>query len=59
MFEATAPWRRAAADNFMETAKPPASSDGLTIFDPLESRLMLFCSIEFEAAKLFDATVAE
>jgi hypothetical protein len=48
-----------AADNFMETAKPPASSDGLTIFDPLESRLMLFCSIEFEAAKLFDATVAE
>jgi hypothetical protein len=42
----------------MDTAKPPASSAGLTIFDPLESRLRLFCSMEFEAARLLDATVA-
>jgi hypothetical protein len=58
MLAATAPWRTAAADNFIETAKPPASSEGLTIFEPLESRLRLFCSIEFEVARLLEATFA-
>jgi len=50
--------RLAAADNFMETARPPASSAGLTIFEPLESRLRLFWRAEFEADRLFEATVA-
>jgi hypothetical protein len=45
-------------DNFIETARPPASSDGLTIFEPLESRFRLFCKFSFEAARLFAATVA-
>ena len=54
-----APERLAAAVSFTETARPPASSAGLTIFDPLESRLRLFCSIELEAARLLEATVAE
>src|SRR5882724_3407704 len=58
MFEAAAPERLAAADNFIETARPPASSDGLTIFEPLESRFRLFCNISLEAARLFAATVA-
>ena len=40
------------------TAKPPASSDGLTILDPLESRLRLFCSMELEVARLLEAMVA-
>src|SRR5258708_664544 len=35
MFEAAAPERLAAADNFIEAARPPASSDGLPIFEPL------------------------
>ena len=39
MLLAVAPWRRAAADSFVATARPPASSDGFTIFDPLESRV--------------------
>ena len=30
-----------------------------TIFDPLESRLRLRCSMLFETARLFEATVAE
>src|SRR3954465_15078310 len=59
MFVAAAPERRAAADSFIETARPPASSDGVTIFEPLESRLRLFCSIELEVARLLEATVAE
>ena len=54
----TAPCRFAAAVNFIDTAKPPASSDGDTILLPLESRFRLFCSELFEAAKLFEATVA-
>jgi hypothetical protein len=58
MLIAAAPERRAAALNFMDTAKPPASSAGLTIFDPLESRFRLFWSMEFEDARLFEATVA-
>src|ERR1043166_2568826 len=57
-FVETAPWRRAAADSFIATARPPASSAGLTIFEPLESRFRLFCNISFEAARLFAATVA-
>jgi hypothetical protein len=59
MFDATAPWRFAAADSFIETARPPASSDGVTIFEPLDSRLRLRCNIAFEEARLFEATVAE
>src|SRR6478736_780656 len=58
MLLAAAPERLAAADNFIETARPPASSAGLTIFEPLERRFMLFWSMSFEAARLFDATVA-
>ena len=37
---------------------PPASSEGLTIFVPLESRLRLRCNIAFDEARLFEATVA-
>jgi len=48
----------AAEDSFIETARPPASSDGVTIFEPLESRLRLFCRFTFEAARLFAAAVA-
>ena len=55
MLVLTAPWRFAAADSFIETAKPPASSEGLTIFEPLDRRFMLFWSMSFEAARLFDA----
>jgi hypothetical protein len=55
---AAAPERRAAALSFIETANPPASSAGLTIRDPLESRVRLFCSIEFDAARLFAAREA-
>src|SRR5262249_44793039 len=58
MLIATAPWRVAAADNFIETARPPASSAGVTILEPLESRLRLFCNEALEAARLFAATVA-
>ena len=53
-----APDRLAAADNFIETARPPASSEGVTIFEPLESRFRLFCRLSFEAARLLEATVA-
>jgi hypothetical protein len=49
----------AVALSFIETAKPPASSDGFTIFEPLESRLRLFCNMLLEVAKLLDAIVAE
>src|ERR1700676_5108063 len=58
MLDCTAPSRMAAADSFMDTARPPASSDGLTIFEPLESRLRLICNIELEAARLFAAMLA-
>ena len=54
----TAPWRLAVALSFIDTARPPASSEGLTIFEPLESRLRLFCSIELEVARLLEAIVA-
>jgi hypothetical protein len=47
-----------AADSFMETARPPASSEGLVIFEPLESRPRLFCSIALDAARLLEATIA-
>ena len=47
-----------AGGNFIDTAKPPASSDGDTILLPLESRFRLFCSELFEAARLLEATVA-
>jgi len=36
--------RLTAALNFMETAKPPASSEGFAIRDPLERRTKLFCN---------------
>jgi hypothetical protein len=55
---AVAAERLAAADNFIETARPPASSDGFTIFDPLESRLRLRCRLLLEAARLLEAVVA-
>jgi hypothetical protein len=58
MLEAAAPERLAAADSFIDTARPPASSAGFTIFEPLESRLRLFWRAEFEADRLFEATVA-
>src|SRR3954466_11875546 len=58
MLLAAAPERLAAADNFMDTARPPASSDGVTILEPLESRFRLFCKLSLEAARLFAATVA-
>jgi hypothetical protein len=58
MFDAVAPWRRAAADSFIETARPPASSEGFTIFEPLESRLRLRCNMLFDVARLLEATVA-
>src|SRR3954470_3575976 len=38
-FVAAAPLRRLCAVSFSERATPTASSDGLTIFDPDESRL--------------------
>ena len=50
--------RLAAADSFIETARPPASSDGFTILEPLESRLRLFCSMLLAAVRLLEATVA-
>ena len=58
MLVPTAPWRVAAADNFIATARPPASSAGVTIFEPLESRFRLFCNMLLEAARLSAATVA-
>jgi hypothetical protein len=48
----------AEADNFIDTARPPASSAGLTIFEPLESRLRLFCRLVVDEARLFEASVA-
>ena len=59
MFMFTAPERLAAALIFMETARPPASSAGDMILEPLESRLRLRCSMLFDAARLLEATVAE
>ena len=46
----TAPCRTAAAESFIETASPPASSDGLTILEPLDSRFRLFCKSAFALA---------
>src|SRR5471030_1893405 len=58
MLVSTAPSRAEVAASFIETARPPASSAGETILEPLESRLRLFCNISLEAARLFAATVA-
>ena len=57
-FVLTASVRLIAADNFIDTASPPASSDGFTIFIPLDRRLRLFCSIALLLLRLFLATVA-
>ena len=59
MFEVTALSRVAAAESFMDTARPPASSAGLTIFEPLESRLRLVCNLALEAARLLAAMMAD
>src|SRR5690606_9773708 len=58
MLVLTASVRLMAADSFMPTARPPASSAGLVIFEPLESRLRLFCRFALLALRLFFATVA-
>jgi hypothetical protein len=55
----TAPWRLAVAPSFIDTAKPPASSAGLTMREPLDNRFRLFCSRLLELAKLLEAVVAD
>ena len=59
MFEITDLFRPIAEVNFIETASPPASSAGLEIFCPLDSRVKLCCSLELfllsENAALFAA----
>jgi hypothetical protein len=45
-------------ESFIPTASPPASSAGLTIFEPLERRFKLFCNMELLAFRLFLAMVA-
>jgi len=50
---------RLAAESFIETAKPPASSDGFVIREPLESLVMLFWSCAFDAARLLAAMMAD
>ena len=47
---------RSSAD---EGSMSDASSDGLTILEPLESRLRLFCRLALDMARLSEATVAE
>src|SRR5277367_5279097 len=59
MLDSAAPSRVAAAESFMDTARPPASSAGLTIFDPLDSLLRLVCRFEFDIARLSAAMIAE
>ncbi len=44
----------AAADSFIDTARPPASSAGFTIFEPEDNRLRLRWSMLFEAARLLE-----
>jgi len=58
MLVLTASVRLIAADNFMDTASPPASSDGAVIFKPLDKRFKLFCSIVLLLLRLFFAIVA-
>jgi hypothetical protein len=49
-----------AAASFMETARPPASSDELTIREPLDKRCKLFCNDTLVIARLLaDAVAAE
>jgi hypothetical protein len=48
-----------AASNFIDTAKPPASSDELVIFDPLDNRAKLFCNITLLLFKFIAAVLAE
>src|SRR5437867_3081475 len=50
--------RLMAADMRIETARPPASSAGLTIFDPLDKRARLFWSITLLLLRLNAALVA-
>jgi hypothetical protein len=47
--------RRIDADNFIDTAKPPASSDEELIREPLDSLCRLFCRFTFELLKLYAA----
>jgi hypothetical protein len=47
--------RRIAADNFIDTARPPASSKDELIRDPLESRAKLLCRFVFVLFKLYAA----
>jgi hypothetical protein len=47
--------RRIDADNFIDTAKPPASSDEELIREPLDSLCRLFCMFTFELLKLYAA----
>jgi hypothetical protein len=43
------------ADNFIETAKPPASSSEELIREPLESLCKLFCRFTFVLPRLYAA----
>jgi hypothetical protein len=43
------------ADNFIETAKPPASSEELLIREPLESLCRLFCRFTLVLPRLYAA----
>jgi hypothetical protein len=44
--------RRIEADNFIDTASPPASSNDELIRDPLESLCKLLCKFTFVFPKL-------
>src|SRR5258708_15598536 len=59
MLFSAAPERRAAASSFMDTARPPASSAGDTILEPLESLLRLFWRLALALLRLFAAVIAE
>src|SRR5262249_49111309 len=50
--------RLMAASNFIETARPPASSAGETIREPLDKRARLFWSIVLLLFRLYAALIA-